>query len=266
MSVSLKSRREIEIMRTAGHIVANVLQELRQVVEPGMTTRELDRIAEEGIVRQGAVPAFPYINDFPGALCVSVNEEVVHGIPGKRKLRSGDLLKLDAGAIYQGYHGDAAVTVAVGQVSEQARLLIDVTERSLALGIEQCRPGAFLNDIGAEIERYVTRFGFSAVRQYAGHGVGRSLHEEPSIAHYRQNVRGMRMRPGMVFTIEPMINAGTWETVTMKDGWTVVTRDRKLSAQFEHTVAITEQGHEVLSLPDSGEAWGLPTTMANKVH
>jgi methionyl aminopeptidase len=266
MSVTLKSPREIELMREAGRIVANVLQELRTAVEPGMTTRELDAIAADGIRRQGAEAAFPYINDFPGSLCVSVNEEVVHGIPGKRKLRAGDLVKLDAGTIYKGYHGDAAVTVGVGTLSPDAQRLLDVTERSLAIGIERCRPGAHLNDIGAAIEDYVTRFGFAAVRQYAGHGIGRELHEEPSIAHYRQSARGMTMRPGMVFTIEPMINAGTWDTVLLKDGWTVVTRDRRLSAQFEHTVAITERGVEILSLPEAGEPWGVPFQTANNVH
>ena len=266
MSVSLKSPREIELMREAGRIVGDVLQELRAAVEPGITTRELDRIAERGIRSRGAEPAFPHINDFPGSLCVSVNEEVVHGIPGKRKLRPGDLVKLDVGAIHRGYHGDAAITVGVYPLGEQAQRLMDVTERSLALGIEQCRPGSHLNDIGAAIEDYITPFGFSAVRQYAGHGVGRELHEEPSIAHYRQPTRGMVMRPGMVFTIEPMINAGTWDTVTLKDGWTVVTRDHRLSAQFEHTVAITDDGAEVLSLPGRGEAWGIPFQVANKVQ
>jgi methionyl aminopeptidase len=266
VSVALKSPREIEAMREAGRIVADVLQELRSAVQPGITTKELDRIAEAAIRRQGAEPAFPYINDFPGSLCISLNEEVVHGIPGKRKLRSGDLVKLDTGAIYRGYHGDAAVTAGVGELTEEARRLLEVTERSLGIGIEQCRPGAHVNDIGAAIEEYITRFGFSAVRQYAGHGVGRSLHEDPSIAHYRQSVRGMTMRPGMVFTIEPMINAGTWETVTLRDGWTVVTRDRRLSAQFEHTVAITDTGVEILTLPERGEPWGIPFETAYRVQ
>lgn len=266
MSVTLKSAREIDIMRKAGAIVANVLVELRGAIEPGMTTKELDGLAEAGIRRQGAEPAFPHINDFPGSLCISVNEEVVHGIPGKRRIRSGDLVKVDAGAIYEGYYGDAALTVAVGDVSAEARTLLDATERALALGIEQCTPDNHLNDIGAAIEAYVKQFGFSAVRQYAGHGVGRELHEDPSVAHYRQSTRGMKLRPGMVFTIEPMINAGTWETRTLKDGWTVVTADRRLSAQFEHTVLITEDQPEVLTLPEHGEPWGVPFFIANRVH
>ncbi|HZU12027.1 MAG TPA: type I methionyl aminopeptidase [Chloroflexota bacterium] len=266
MSVTLKSPREIEIMREAGRIVANTLQELRQRAEPGMTTKELDRLAETAIRRQGAEPAFPYINDFPGSLCISINEQVVHGIPGKRRLQSGDLVKMDAGAIYKGYHGDAAITVGVGSLSEEAQRLLDVTDQSLAIGIDAAQPGAHLNDIGAAIEGYISRFGFSAVRQYAGHGIGTRLHEEPSVAHYRQPARGMVLRPGMVLTIEPMINAGTYDTITLNDGWTVVTRDRRLSAQFEHTIAITESGPEILTLPDVGEAWGVPKEMAKRVH
>jgi methionyl aminopeptidase len=266
VSIPIKSAREIDIMRDAGRIVGNTLQELREAIQPGMTTKDLDRLAEESIRRQGAEPAFPYINDFPGSLCISINEEVVHGIPGKRRVREGDLVKMDVGAIYHGYHGDAAITVGVGAVSETARRLLDVTDRSLALGIEAARPGAHLNDIGSAIGDYVESQGFSSVRQYAGHGVGRQLHEEPSVAHYRQNVRGIRLRPGMVLTIEPMINEGTWDTVTLSDGWTVITRDRKLSAQFEHTVAITDHGAEILTLPEHGEPWGVPFRLANKVQ
>lgn len=266
MSISLKSSREIELMREAGKIVGNTLHELREAIEPGMTTKELDRLAEASIVRQGAEPAFPYINDFPGSLCISVNEEVVHGIPGKRRIQEGDLVKMDVGAIYRGYHGDAAITVGVGTLSDTATRLLEVTDQSLALGVEAAQPGAHLNDIGAAIGDYVESHGFSSVRQYAGHGVGRQLHEEPSVAHYRQNVRGIRLRPGMVLTIEPMINEGTWDTVTLGDGWTVVTRDRKLSAQFEHTVAITERGPEILTLPEHGEPWGVPIRVANRVQ
>lgn len=266
MSISIKSAREIEIMRTAGEIVGNALQELRGAIEPGMTTKDLDRLAEASIVRQGAVPAFPYINDFPGTLCISINEEVVHGIPGKRRIQDGDLVKMDVGAIYGGYHGDAALTVGVGNISETARKLLEVTDRSLALGIAAAQPGAHLNDIGAAIGDYVESEGFSSVRQYAGHGVGRQLHEEPSVAHYRQSVRGVRLRPGMVLTIEPMINEGGWDTVTLSDGWTVITKDRRLSAQFEHTIAVTDRGPEILTLPEHGEAWGVPFRLADRVQ
>jgi methionyl aminopeptidase len=266
VSISIKSPREIEIMRDAGRIVGNTLQEMREAIQPGMTTKELDRLAEASIVRQGAEPAFPYINDFPGTLCISINEEVVHGIPGKRRIQDGDLVKLDAGAIYRGYHGDAAITVGVGTLSDTARRLLEVTDRALAIGIDATRPGAHLNDIGAAIGDYVESQGFSSVRQYAGHGVGRQLHEEPSVAHYRQSVRGIRLRPGMVLTIEPMINEGTWDTVTLSDGWTVITKDRKLSAQFEHTVAVMERGPEILTLPEHGQPWGVPFRMANRVQ
>lgn len=267
MSVTIKSARELELMRIAGRIVANALQELRQAVEPGMTTRELDRMAERAIRREGAEPAFPYINEFPGTLCVSVNNEIVHGIPGKRRLKEGDIVKLDVGALYEGYHGDAAVTAAVGDISEEARLLMDVTEGALARGIEAVRAGAHLHDIGAAIQDYVDPTGFSVVRQYVGHGVGRELHEDPSVPHFRQPSRGIVLRSGMTLTIEPMINAGTFEARTLNDGWTVVTLDGRLSAQWEHTVAVTDGGADVLTLPDWGEAWGdLPLEAGKRVH
>lgn len=266
MSVTIKSDREIEAMRHAGRIVANTLQELRAAVRPGMTTRDLDRIAERSVRAQGAVPAFPFINNFPGTLCTSVNEEVVHGIPGKRVLHEGDLVKIDVGAIFEGYHGDAAVTVAVGHVSDEARRLMDVTEQALAEGILAARAGGFLHDIGAAIQTYVEPFGFSVVRQYVGHGVGRELHEEPNVPHFRQQSRGMKLRPGMTFTIEPMINAGTHETLMMPDKWTVITKDRKLSAQFEHTVAIREEGPEILTIAEHGETWSIPFLGANRVQ
>lgn len=253
-------------MRQAGRIVANALQELRQSVEPGMTTAELDRIAERSIRRQGGVPAFPFINDFPGCLCVSVNNEVVHGIPGKRRLREGDLVKLDTGALYDGYHGDAAVTVAVGTVSPGAQRLMDVTEEALRRGISATVSGAHLYDIGAAIQDYVDPQGFSIVRQYVGHGIGRELHEEPSIPHFRQVSRGIRLREGMTLTIEPMINAGTYKTKTLADDWTVVTLDGNLSAQWEHTVAIGNDGPEILTLPETGSAWGVPLEAAKAVQ
>jgi len=266
MSVMIKSAREIEMMRMAGHIVANTLQELRDSVAPGMTTKDLDIITEHRLRRHGAEPAFPYINDFPGSVCVSVNNEVVHGIPGSRRLQSGDLLKLDVGAIYEGYHGDAAITVPVGEISDEARQLMDVTEHALAVGIEASQSGGFLHDVGAAIQDYVEPFGYGIVRKYVGHGVGRRLHEDPTVPHFRQPTRGIRLRTGMTFTIEPMINAGTYETTTLQDGWTVITEDGSLSAQFEHTVLITDHGPEILSLPNTGAGWGLPAAWANTVH
>lgn len=266
MTVTIKSSRELEIMRVAGRIVANTLQELRHSIEPGMTTRDVDRLAEQSMRRQGAEPAFPHINSFPGSVCISVNEEVVHGIPGRRRLHEGDLVKLDVGAIYEGYHGDAAVTVPVGEISPEARRLMDVTEDALAVGIEAVGPDAHLYDIGAAIQDFVDPRGFSIVRKYVGHGVGRELHEEPSVPHYRQSSRGIRLRPGMTFTIEPMINAGTYDTDTLRDGWTVVTRDRKLSAQWEHTVAVTDRGSEILTLPEYGSPWGVPLQATKRVQ
>jgi methionyl aminopeptidase len=235
-------------------------------VQPGMTTREVDRLADSAIKRQGGVPAFPYINDFPGSACVSVNDEVVHGIPGKRRLKNGDLVKVDVGAIYEGYHGDAAITIPVGTVSDEAQRLVDVTEEALRVGILATRPNGFLHDIGAAIEDYVRPFGFGIVRQYVGHGTGRELHEDPTVPHFRQSTRGMRLRPGMTITIEPMINAGTWDTRLLGDDWTVVTADGKLSAQFEHTVLVTEGDPEILTLPDNGKAWSIPFHTANVVQ
>lgn len=266
MSIILKSSRELEIMRAAGMIVANTLQELRDAVEPGMTTKELDRLATASIGRQGGDPAFPYVNNFPGSLCVSVNDEVVHGIPGKRRLVTGDIVKLDVGAIYYGFHGDAAITVAVGPISADAKRLMDTTEEALNLGIRAAVTGGHLHDVGAAIQQCVEPRGFSVVRQYVGHGIGRSLHEAPSVPHFAQSTRGPRLRPGMTFTIEPMINVGSPETRTLKDGWTVVTRDGKWSAQFEHTVVITEAGPEVLTLPDRHGNRSIPFLVANVVQ
>jgi methionyl aminopeptidase len=266
VSISIKSPREIELMRVAGRIVANTLVELRSAVEPGMTTRDVDLLADRSIRRQGGDPAFPYVNNFPGSSCISVNDEVVHGIPGKRRLKEGDLVKVDVGAIWDGYHGDAAITIPIGRISAEARRLMDVTEGALIAGIRAARGGGFLHDIGAAIEDYVRPSGFGIVRQYVGHGLGRELHEDPTVPHYRQENRGPRLRPGMVLTIEPMINAGTWDTRLSRDKWTVVTADGKLSAQFEHTVLITDGEPEILSLPDVGEAWSIPFQLANVVQ
>jgi len=266
MSITIKSAREVDLMRSASRIVANALVKLREAVAPGMTTKELDRIAERSIRAQGGDPAFPYVNDFPGSVCISVNNEVVHGMPGKRRLVEGDLVKLDVGAIYDGYHGDAAITVPVGTVSAEARRLMEVTERALAVGIEAARAGNHLNDIGAAIEDFVEPQGFSMVRQYVGHGIGRELHEEPTVPHYRQPSRGVLLRPGIVLTIEPMVNQGGYDTRVLKDGWTVVTADGKLSAQFEHTIVISDGPAQILSLPDNGAAWSIPFQATNVVH
>jgi methionyl aminopeptidase len=266
VTVTIKSAREVELMRAASKIVANALVELRSAVEPGMSTKDLDRIAERSIKAQGGDPAFPYVNDFPGSVCVSVNNEVVHGIPGRRRLVEGDLVKLDVGAIYEGYHGDAAITVPVGAVSAEARRLMDVTEQSLAVGIEAAQAGSHLNDIGAAIQEFVEPQGFKMVRQYVGHGIGRELHEEPTVPHYRQPSRGLLLRPGMALTIEPMVNQGSHDTRVLRDGWTVVTADGKLSAQFEHTIVIINGPAEILTLPDRGAAWSIPFQATHVVH
>lgn len=266
MSITLKSPREIDLMRAASRIVANALVELRSAVEPGITTKELDRVAERSIRAAGGDPAFPYVNHFPGSVCTSINNEVVHGIPGKRRLAEGDLVKLDVGAIYGGFHGDAAITVPVGRVSERAQRLVDVTERALAVGIEAARAGNHLNDIGAAIQDFVEPQGFSMVRQYVGHGIGRELHEEPTVPHFRQPSRGLLLKPGIALTIEPMVNEGTYDTRVLNDGWTVVTADGKLSAQFEHTIVITEGPALVLTIPDNGAAWSIPIQATNVVH
>lgn len=253
-------------MRIASRIVANTLVDLRAAAQPGITTKELDRLAERSIKAQGGDPAFPYVNHFPGSVCISINNEVVHGIPGKRRLEAGDLVKLDVGAIYDGYHGDAAITVPVGAVSAEAQRLTDVTEQSLAVGIAAARAGNHLHDIGAAIQDFVEPQGFSMVRQYVGHGIGRELHEEPTVPHYRQPTRGIGLRPGMVLTIEPMVNQGGFDTRVLRDGWTVVTSDGKLSAQFEHTILIGDREAQILSLPDHGTAWSIPFQESNVVH
>jgi len=259
MAVILKSEAEIERMRQADAVVAQVLAQVRSVTKPGVTTLELDELAEDLTHRLGARPAFkgyqgagPY--PFPGTLCTSLNEEVVHGIPSaKRKLRNGDILSLDYGAVVDGFYGDAAVTVAVGDVSPEAERLLRVTEEALELAIQKMIPGNRISDIGATIQDHVEAEGFSVVRDFVGHGIGRALHEDPQVPHYRTPGHNERLRPGMVLAIEPMVNAGSWEVEAAADGWTQVTKDRSLSAHFEHSVAIGKDGPIVLSRLDQGE-------------
>jgi len=218
-----------------------------------MTTLELDKIAEDLTRKKKGKPAFKGYNGFPATLCISVNEEVVHGIPSKRVLREGDIVSIDYGVIYRGYYGDAATTIPVGAISEDLKLLLKITEECLMLGICQARPGNHLADISAAIQIHAETHGFSLVKEYSGHGVGRSLHEEPVVLNYVANGRGIVLKPGLVLAIEPMVNQGTDKVEVLKDGWTVVTKDRKCSAHFEHSVAITEDGPVILSLPE-GEA------------
>lgn len=238
-------------MREAGRIVAEVHARLRERLRPGVTTGELDAWAEEIISARGAVPSFKGYRGFPASICTSINEEVVHGIPSyRRRLREGDIISIDVGAIYQGYHGDSAWTYAIGKVSREVCRLLEVTEGALYAGIAQARKENRFHDISKAIQEYVESHGFSVVREYTGHGIGRQMHEEPQILHYvdSRDANGRRrLRPGMTFALEPMVNAGTWETEVLADGWTVVTRDRRLSAHFEHTLAITDGEAEILT-------------------
>ncbi len=248
MSIQLKQPPQLEKMRDSGRIVAETLEILRDAVRPGITTAELDRIAEKNIRRYGAIPSFKHYRGFPASICVSVNEEVVHGIPGPKMLREGDIISIDTGARYRGYHGDATITVPVGTISPEAERLIRVCRESLDVGIEAAQVGRRLTDISAVIQEYVEAAGFSIVRDLYGHGIGRALHEEPMLPHYGPPGHGPLLKAGMVLTIEPMIASGRPATKTLSDDWTVVTLDGSWAAQFEHTVAITDDGPQVLTL------------------
>ncbi|MCT4786046.1 type I methionyl aminopeptidase [Exiguobacterium aestuarii] len=248
-----KTPREIAIMREAGQIVARTHQVLKQHIKPGITTLELDQIAEDYIRSQGATPSFKGYNGFTGSVCASVNEELVHGIPGKRVLKDGDIISIDIGAYYNGYHGDSAWTYPVGTISEETQRLLDVTEESLYKGLEHAKAGGRLTDISHAIQAYVESHDFSVVREYVGHGVGQDLHEEPQIPHYGPPGKGPRLKTGMTLAIEPMVNAGQRYVRTLADNWTVVTVDGSMCAHFEHTIAITDDGYEILTKLDSGE-------------
>ncbi|MFQ5916599.1 MAG: type I methionyl aminopeptidase [Candidatus Binatia bacterium] len=249
--IFLKSPREVEIMRRASQIVAEVLEELKETIVPGITTLDLDALAEELTRKKNARPAFKGYTMagrvYPCSLCTSVNEEIVHGIPSKRVLKEGDLVGIDFGVIYEGFYGDAAVTVGVGQVSDAARRLMQITEEALTLGIGELHEGKRLGDLSSIIQRTVEAAGFSVVREFVGHGIGRMLHEEPPIPNYGEPGHGPRLMEGMVLAIEPMVNAGRCEVEMKDDGWTAVTRDRSLAAHFEHSVAVTKNGPYVLS-------------------
>ncbi|MCM3413321.1 type I methionyl aminopeptidase [Metabacillus litoralis] len=242
-----KTQRELEIMREAGRIVALTHQELIKHIKPGVTTKELDVIAEKFIRAHDAIPSFKGYNGFRGSICASVNEELVHGIPGDRVLNDGDIISIDIGAKYNGYHGDSAWTYPVGKISDEAQRLLDVTEESLFRGLKEAKPDVRLSNISHAIQTYVEEHGFSVVREYVGHGVGQELHEDPQIPHYGPPNKGPRLKPGMVLAIEPMVNAGTRYVRTLEDDWTVVTVDGKYCAHFEHTIAITEDGFEILT-------------------
>lgn len=249
MSITIKTPREIELMREAGRILAEVHNELGKIIEPGITTLEIDKMGEKLIRSYGCEPSFLNYQGYPASICVSVNEEVVHGIPSaKRILKEGDIVSLDAGVIYKGYHSDAARTYGVGQITKEATQLIEVTKQCFFEGIKFAKPGNHLHDISNAIMDYATRFGYGVVRDLTGHGIGSHLHEDPDIPNFRQKKRGPQLVPGMTLAIEPMINAGTYRVSWLDDDWTVVTNDGKLSAHYENTVLITEEGCEILSL------------------
>jgi len=253
--IPVKTRREIAVMREAGQHVGEILQELVELVQPGITTKELDRFAEKKILERGVVSSFkgydPYgLPPYPGVICVSVNEEIVHGIPGSRTIQAGDVVSLDFGVSLEGFHGDAAVTVTVGRMDPERQELVDVTRESLEKAIAQIRAGRRLSDIGHAVQSHVEPHGFSVVRDFAGHGIGRRMHESPWIPNYGAPGRGPRLVPGMVFAIEPMVNVGGPEVRILDDEWTAVTADGSVSAHFEHTVLVTGGEPEVLTRVD----------------
>jgi methionyl aminopeptidase len=246
--ITCKSARELNLMRRSGRVTARALEKLAVAVRPGVTTQEMNAYADELIRADGGIPAFLGYHGFKGSICTSVNDEIVHGIPGKRALREGDLFKIDIGSCVEGWFSDMALTVPVGQVSLQAQTLMDVTKDALAIAIEQVRPGAHVSDIGHAVQTFVEQQGYAVVRALVGHGIGSSLHEDPPVPNYGPPKTGTVLKPGMVMALEPMVNVGTWKVKVQPDRWTVITADGKLSAHFEHTVAVTGDGFEILTL------------------
>lgn len=246
--IQVKNAAQIAMMRDAGKITGEALAMAGEMVRPGITTKEIDTAIREYIKKCGATPSFLNYGGFPASACISVNDEVIHGIPSAKKiLRDGDIVKIDVGAYYKGYHGDSANTFPVGTVSEEAETLIRVTKESFQKGIETLGPGSRLGDLGAAVDGYVRQFGFSAVRKFVGHGIGRDLHEVPDVPNYGIAGRGQRIYTGMVIAVEPMINAGTYDVIQLDDGWTIKTADGKLSAHYEHTLAVTDNGVVLLT-------------------
>lgn len=245
--ITIKSAQELQRMRRAGRIVARVLAGLREMVRPGVTTAALDAWAEQTIRQEGGVPSFKGYRGYPASLCVSIDAEIVHGIPGRRRLQEGQIVSLDVGVIYQGYQGDAAITVGVGQISPVAADLLRATEQALAAGIAAARPGGRLGDISNAIQKVAESYGYGIVRDLVGHGIGQAMHEDPQIPNYGEPGRGPLLRPGMTLALEPMLTEGDYHTRLLDDMWTVVTVDNGLSAHFEHTIAITEGGREILT-------------------
>ena len=246
--ITLKSERELALMREAGHIVALAHKAVQEAIKPGISTAELDKIAYDVIISNGAIPSFLNYNGFPATICASVNEVVIHGIPSKKTiLKDGDIISVDIGACYKGYHGDCAKTFFVGSVSEEKRQLVEVTTQSLYEGLKFARPGNRLSDISHAIEEYAKSFGYSVVLEYTGHGVGHALHEDPAVPNYGAPGRGPILKKGMTLAIEPMVNMGTHRIRVLKDNWTVVTQDKKPSAHYEHSIVITDDGYEILT-------------------
>jgi methionyl aminopeptidase len=249
MAVTIKSPREIELMRESCRLLAEVHEELSKIIEPGITTKEIDIMGDKLIRERDGIPNFLHYNGYPASICVSVNEEVVHGIPTKKKkLSEGDIVSLDCGLIYRGYHSDAARTYGVGKISPEAQKLIDVTKQSFFEGIKMAKAGNYLYDISNAIDDYVTPFGYGIVRDLVGHGIGTSLHEDPQIPNFRQKKKGIRLEPGMTLAVEPMINMGTAEVEWLDDDWTVISEDHSYSAHYENTILITEGEPEILTL------------------
>ena len=246
--ITIRSAREIDLLKRSNAIVAEIFEKLKGMISAGTTTQELDTVAEEIILSRGAIPAFKGYRGFPATLCVSINEEVVHGIPGQRRLKEGDIVSLDAGVNLNGYFGDAAISLPVGGVDNAAQRLLEVTEKALSIGIERAKSGNRLFDISYVIQTWVESHGFSVVRDFVGHGIGKDLHEEPQIPNFGSPHQGPRLQKGMVLALEPMVNEGTYEVRVLSDGWTVVTKDGKRSAHFEHAIAITDGPAEILSL------------------
>lgn len=248
MSVTIKSEREIGLMREAGRILAITHEELEKALKPGISTWEIDRMGEEIIRSYGCVPSFKNYRGYPASICISVNDEVVHGIPSKKRiLDEGDIVSLDAGVIYRGYHSDAARTHGVGQISPEAGQLIEVTKQCFFEGIKYAKTGNHLNDISTAIQTYAEKFGYGVVRDLVGHGIGTHLHEDPEVPNFARKRKGIRLQPGMTLAVEPMINAGRYEVRWLDDDWTVITKDGSLSAHYENTILITEEGPEILS-------------------
>lgn len=249
--ITLKSKRELDLMREAGKKLRLIFDEIKKIVKPGITTHEIDEVVERLILAHDAKPAFKGYRGYPASVCTSVNESVVHEIPSrKRKLKSGDVLSVDLGLIHKGYYSDAARTWPIGSVNDEARELVEVTQKALYLGIEQMKPGKRIGDISSAVQNYVEANGFSVVRDFVGHGIGRSLHEDPQVPNFGKAGVGPKLEIGMVLALEPMVTAGSWEVEILEDDWTVVTRDRQLAAHYEDTIALTEKGPENLTGPE----------------